>query len=199
MFKRIASLRVKPPPNRWRDMSLNDLMQTMGQTQDGSIDRAYAEAEFSRRQFVNSRRSTIVSIIAACFALVSAFAAWTAVLTARAESRIATSIDIGRKHLTDPQVAVGRQIAVKLIGGASTDVFKDTQASAAWNQFALDADFMGRLLERGRLDRDYLIPPVMCDIWLADLASRKLPSSKTTPQSDLVKSLASDCSAMFHP
>jgi hypothetical protein len=65
--------------NRWHDMSLDDLMQTMGQSQPGSIDYGYASAEFNRRQFKNSQRSTVVSVLSAIVAVISAIAAWTAV------------------------------------------------------------------------------------------------------------------------
>lgn len=66
--------------NRMHDMSLDDLMQTMGQSQPGSIAHTEATAEYNRRQFVNAQRSTTVSLLAAGASLVSAVAAWAAVL-----------------------------------------------------------------------------------------------------------------------
>jgi hypothetical protein len=65
--------------NRMHDMPLNDLMQTMGQAQPGSIAHTEATAEYNRRQFLNSQRSTTVSLLSAGAALVSALAAWAAV------------------------------------------------------------------------------------------------------------------------
>lgn len=69
--------------NRMHEMSLEDLMQTMGQAQPGSIAHNEASAEFNRRQFRNAQRSTIVSIMSASVAVISAIAAWTAVFIHR--------------------------------------------------------------------------------------------------------------------
>lgn len=66
--------------NRWHDMSLDDLMQTMGQSQPGSIDHGYATAEYNRRQFKNAQRSTWVAVWSAVASVVSAIGAWAAVI-----------------------------------------------------------------------------------------------------------------------
>lgn len=186
--------------NRWHDMSLNDLMQTMGQAQIGSIDYNYALAEFNRRQFKTSNRSVIIAIIAAVAAMASALGAFLTVAVSQSENRIAASIDIARKHLTEPQIAEGRMVAISLLRTEPAFTITTTKQNADWNQFALEASYLANLLDKKRIDRDYLTLATMCDIWIASAAAMKLPNPPASPNAmqTVGKALEGECKPIVH-
>jgi hypothetical protein len=186
--------------NRWHDMSLADLMQTMGQSQPGSIDHGYATAEFNRRQFLGSNRSAKIAVIATVTAMLSALASVAGAISARNEGRISATMDIDRKHLTDPLIGAGRQLAVLALRPDTTNLFSDQKGAPAWNEFILDADYIARLLDKRRLDRDYMTDATVCDIWLASVATLKLPKKPgpTSPLEAVGKSLETECKPTFN-
>ncbi|MCK1386357.1 hypothetical protein [Bradyrhizobium sp. 21] len=181
-------------------MSLNDLMQTMGQAQIGSIDYNYALAEYNRRQFKTSNRPMVLAVLAAFAAMASALGSFFTIAAAQNESRIAASIDVARKHLTEPQISDGRQIAINLMRSDVNFTIATTKQSADWNQFALEAGYLANLPEKKRIDRDYLTLATMCDIWIASVASMKLPNPPASPNAmqTVGKSLEGECKPIVH-
>jgi hypothetical protein len=118
---------------------------------------------------------------------------------AEAESKITASIEVVKKHLSDPDIGKGRYLAIKVIHGTAFSTFSDPEIDQ-WNRFILNVGYLAELLEKGRLDRAYLTQPIVCDIWLANAASKKLPGKNMFDVLNrLGAGLEQDCKPLYPP
>jgi len=187
--------------NKIHEMSLEDLMQVMGQAQSGSIAHGEASAEFNRRQFRNAQRSMTISILSAVIATVSALATWSGIEYTHREARISASVDFARKHLSDAQLAAGRDLAQAAIAGVKQVSNLSPKEIDNWNYFLFEGHYLARLLAKNRIDRDYLNKLTLCDPWLSfaagQLLSRGGPEDLSTPEYSIAKELEPECGSYY--
>jgi hypothetical protein len=113
------------------------------------------------------------------------------------ETRVAATIDIAKKYLSDPDVMKGRYVGIKVVRGVPYSAFAATEVDA-WNQFILNIGYIAELLDKGRLDRAYLTQPVVCDIWLANTAAKNLPHhSNTSVLQKISTGIEQECKSTF--
>lgn len=117
------------------------------------------------------------------------------------EAITTASIEITRKYLSDPDVAKGRVLGMRMLMGELPDLSTVPQNDAnGWNTFVLNAGYISELLIKERLARDYLTATVLCDIWLAKhITSTRFPNQRSA-QSALFAvgaSVETECRSTF--
>ena len=115
------------------------------------------------------------------------------------ETRVAASVELAKSYISDQDISRGRRLAINALQGKPFAQFTEEEAGL-WNKFILNAGYVATLLEENRLDRPYLPNAMVCDIWLAGSAARKIPGKapdQTSSVERMAPSLEKDCAHTF--